>query len=95
MDIRPELAANAQPQPSTAWKLAAYRDELHTFGFTPSVAADLVLIAARDLDRLSVGSLFLARAEPPAPIVRIENYEPGSPEDLAIRQRFGLDGDGR
>lgn len=86
-----EPAASAPQPTSTAWKLAAYRSELQACGFSPNDVRTLVLIAARNTTEWTVGPLFLARAEPPAPIVRIENYQPGSPEDLAIRKRFGLD----
>lgn len=88
-----EPATGVESQPSTAWKLAAYRSELHACGFSSNDARALVLIAARNTPELTVGPLFVARAEPPAPIVRIENHEPGSPKDLAIRKRLGLDED--
>lgn len=86
-----DLTSEAEGQPSTAWMLAAYRNELHACGFSLDETRALVLTAARNMPKLNVGALFLARAEPPAPIVRIENHEPGSPEDLAVRKRSGLD----
>ncbi|MEU6709990.1 hypothetical protein ABZ897_00810 [Nonomuraea sp. NPDC046802] len=86
-----DLTGETETQPSTAWTLAAYREELHACGFPPSITAELVLIAARKPHALTVDPRFFAVAEPPAPIVRIENHEPGSPEDPAARKRSGMD----
>ncbi|MET8985844.1 hypothetical protein ABZW49_10385 [Nonomuraea wenchangensis] len=88
--MTPRFQGRATPTPTTAHVLAAYREELRGAGFSPDEVHELVLIAARNMGVPDVGPLFLARAEPIVPIVWIENHEPGSPEDLAIRQRLGL-----
>lgn len=49
-------------------------------------------MTARQPAELSVNRAFVDHAAAPAPIgLRIENHDPGSAEDLAIRKRFGLD----
>lgn len=97
MDARPSALEHGTDAPpiSTAWKLAAYREELRACGFAPADIRELVLIAARNTHDIRVGQAFAERAEPPAPTVRIDNHEPGSPEDLAARTRAGLDEDNR
>lgn len=58
-------------------------------GLAPLLAVELGISEANLLAALYKHHLGLRRR------VRIENYEPGSPEDLATRKRFGLDaGDG-
>lgn len=74
-DSSPELCAGVEQQPSTAWQLAAYRNELFACGFSLNDVRELVLTAARNATELHVGSLFLTRAEPPEPIVQIENHD--------------------
>lgn len=74
-DSSPGLGAGAEQRPSTAWQLAAYRNELFACGFSLNDVRELVLTAARNATELRVGSLFLTRAEPPAPIVQIENHD--------------------
>lgn len=91
--LPPEPSAGVHQPTSTAWKLAAYREELRACGFAPADIRELVLIAARNTQDVRVGQAFAERAEPAAPFVRIDNHEPGSPQDLAAREQFGL-GDG-
>ena len=52
---------------------------------------ELVLTAARNMSALKTHPWFEVRAEPVVPIARIDNHEPGSPEDRAARGRLGLD----
>lgn len=97
MDARASALEHGTDAPpiSTAWKLAAYREELRACGFAPADIRGLVLTAARNMPVLKTHPWFEARAEPVAPIARIDNHEPGSPEDLAARLRAGLDEDKR
>jgi hypothetical protein len=87
------VAPAGRPLLTTAVALAAYREELRACGFAPADIRELVLIAARNAQELKTHPWFEARAEPVAPIARIDNHEPGSPEGLAALKQAGLNQD--